>query len=193
MKKMLSKILISSAILCGLYGCSLITIQNPFADVNQLGTVVKLGESITIQGTNGPVTVEYAAPTKRRIIWDGESREISLLQSSELNGIYKDHAKLYSGPIGQIKDVEYVEHTVVLKSQADVNAFIKTSTEYGYEHRAREQMFVHLAVRKYFNFGIKSWSSKYLVVLIMKYEIDEKNGRSILAGGSPQEKGSPIK
>jgi len=161
-----------------LVGCTLM--RDPTADIHKLGTVVKLGHSITIKGIGGIVTVEYVDPTKRRIIFDGEAREIRLFKSSLLNGLYREHTGLHPSIEG-IKDVDYVESTSVYKSQADVDAMVDMFTEhYGYEHRPSEQILVYLEVRKYINFGIKFWNPKYMIIKIQKYAIDEKNGRSFL-------------
>ena len=98
MKKQISGLMgLLATVLC-FTGCTLT--RNPFADIHKLGTVVKPGQNITIQGTNGTVTIEYVAPTTRRIILNGESREIHLYKSSLLNGIYQESAKLQPSPIG---------------------------------------------------------------------------------------------
>lgn len=164
----------------GVAGCTLM--RDPFADVHKLGTVVKSGHSITIHGIEGIVTIEYVAPTKRRIVFDGEAREINLFKSFLLNGIYREHTKLHPS-IGKIKDVDYMETTAVFKSQADVDDMVNMFTEcYGYEHRPTEQMLVYSEVRKYFNLGLKFWNPKYMIIKIQKYKIDEKNGQPFLIG-----------
>ena len=80
-------------------GCSFT--QNPFADINKQGTVINPTESVTIQSKSGPVTIEYVAPTKRRIVWSGESREFNLLKSTGHAGVFAGtHFK--QGPINEI-------------------------------------------------------------------------------------------
>lgn len=185
MKKQLFVLMVLFATGFCFTGCTLT--RSPFADVHKLGTVVAPGHNITIPGTNGPVTIEYVAPTTRRITLNGESREICLYKSSLLNGIYKDRAKLQPTAIGQIKDVDYLEATAVLKSQDEADHFVKMCMGYGYTHIPEKQMLLYLEVRKYFNVGIKSWSPEYLVVMIRKYKIDEKNGHPHPIGEHPQQ------
>jgi len=165
------KHLLLTLLLLGLSGCTLFSLRTPFTDVQKLGTVLKPGENISIQNADGTVTVEYVAPTKRRIIWNGESREILLFKSSLVNGIYADRAKLRPGPIGKMKHVGYTEATAVFKSQAEVDNMISMFTGYGYEHRPEERMLVHLEVQRFSNLGLRFLETEYMTLVIKKYEI----------------------
>lgn len=147
------------------YGLTLITMRNPFADINKLGTVIKPGEKITIQNTNGTVTIEYSAPTKRWIIWNGESREIKLYKSSLLNGIYKDRALFKKGPIGDIYGVDYCESTATFKNEKDMEEFISN-------YDADPNMTNCVKKQTRFNFAIgKKGSKKYFFIQVIKYKL----------------------
>jgi hypothetical protein len=162
----------------GFSGCTLI--RTPFADVQKLGTVLKSGGSITIRNADRAVTVEYIAPTKRRIIWNGESREILLFKSSLLNGIYSDSAKLHPGSIGKLRYAGYTEATLVFKSQMDADVMIGGLIGYGYEHRPEEHMLVRLETQRYYSLGLKFLEAEHMDIIIYKYEIktEEKKGVS---------------
>ncbi len=168
MKKRLFSVFGLVAILCSLLGCSLITIQSPFADVNELGTVLKSGEKITIQTTIGPVVVEYAAPTKRRIIWNGKSREFGLLKSTQINGIYSGGSiKFKQSPIGNVYGVSYSESTRTFLSEAEYREHLHVYVEQlGFEHRTNTQMLVNCNVGE--NPFLKQ--RKYLYIGIEKYQ-----------------------
>jgi hypothetical protein len=171
MKKHIFGLLILFTILAApaTQGLSLITAQNPFADIDKLGTVIKPGESITIQNTNGTVTIEYVAPTKRRIIWNGESREISLLKSSLLNGIYSDRTKLEPSPIADIHGAAYCERTIIFENEADLKAFTSRHSESPrFENRTEKQM------RLYFEIGEKGRgkeAARFFFIQIIRYRL----------------------
>ena len=147
------------------YSLTMMTLQNPFADINKLGTVVRPCEGITIQSTNGTVTVEYSAPTKRRIIWNGESRDIGLLKSTVINGIYSGGiAKFEQGPIGNIYGVSYVESTITFSSDEEYRRYLYINVEgLGFEHREDDKVIVRVKVGG-------NDAKKYLYIGITKYQ-----------------------
>ena len=81
-----------------------IVAQHDFADIDKLGTVLDPEKSITIQDESGTVTVEYVAPTRRRIILNGETREFDVRKSWRINGVFAGEplVKFREGPIGDI-------------------------------------------------------------------------------------------
>lgn len=153
-------------------GCTLITLRNPFADASKLGTVIGEQEHLLIENSKGSVLIENIAPTRRRITWNSETRDIYLFKSSALNGIYGTVVTFRPGPIDQIKNVTYTESTFILKTQKDINNLIESYLGYGYEHRPDDHLLVYLDVREYYK---KGW--KLMVIGILKYELDEKTGR----------------
>jgi len=174
MKKHKLLIILSLVLIFSISGCSLISLRTPFTDIHKLGVVLKEGSNITIQNTNEIVTVEYLAPTTRRIIWNGESRKIFLFKSSLLNGIYNDHAKFHPNPIGKIKYIDYAESTSIFKSQKEANNMINLFKKNGYEHRKKEHLLILLRTEKIYNFGLKFWKTEYVSIFIKKYEINKK-------------------
>lgn len=155
----------------GVVGCTLK--RNPFVDVRKLGTVLKSGERIMIRNADGAVTVEYIDPTRRRIIWNGESREILLFKSSLLNGIYSDCAKLRPGSIGNLRDVEYTEATLVFESQMDADIMAGKLIGYGYEHRPKEHMLVRLETQRGYSLGLKLKFLETECMSIVIYRIEK--------------------
>jgi hypothetical protein len=154
-------------------GCTMITQETPCADISKLGVVLNPGESITIGSTNGIATVKYAAPTKRYIIWNGQSREISLRKSSPINGIYRERVKFREGAIGDVYGAGYQETTTVFSSDEEYQDFLQyiCPAKFGWEHRKNSQMFVRLDVRQ-------RGSKKYLYIWISKYRFQNGNGVS---------------
>ncbi len=106
-----------------LSGCTMISHNTPFANVENLGTVLRPGENLSITNKLGIVIVEYLAPTKRRIIWNGESRDISLSKSLYLNGIYTDGLRVKPS-MGDIDGIRYIETTPNIRTDSGLNKYI---------------------------------------------------------------------
>ena len=176
MKNISRKFLIVLAVLSApaAHSLNMITEQNPFADINKLGTVVKPDESVVIHNTNGTIRVEYAGPTKRRIIWNGESREISLMKSSMLNGIYNGRAVLEPGPLGDIYGVDYCENTEIFENENDLKKF----TAY-YDWNPRFKLYPEKHLRCYFAIAEKNSGffevKKYFFIQVIKYKLATEN------------------
>ncbi len=154
------------------YGCSFITLWTPLADINQLGTVIKPGEQVMIQHTNGAVTVKYASPSEREICWKGQSVKISLRKSSSINGIYgEEKVRLKDGAAGDIRSVLYQESTIDIASDEQYHDLIQywCPPRFGYEYRADSQMIVKYEIQG-------RGSQKRLCIWIHKYQRKE-NGR----------------
>jgi hypothetical protein len=142
--------------------------QNPFADINKQGIVIKLGESVTIQSTNGPVTIEYVSPTERRIIWNGESREFSLLKGAYHMGVFAE-TKFPHGPIKNVYGVNYGEGTIAFRTKSELQKYLTDVEKFGFEHRADAQMIVHCDVYEYTSVFLKK--RKWLYIGVEKYQI----------------------
>ncbi len=149
MKNHLFRGLVLFAIFQSSVGCYFT--QNPFADVNKLGTVLKQGESITIHSAIGPVTIEYIAPQKRRIIWNGESREFKVLKSSGHMGVFA-RSKFKQGPIKNIYGVSYAERTLSFRSEKELKKYLYT---YEFEHRVDTKMVVNCNIYEYTSLFLK--------------------------------------
>jgi len=164
-----------TTLILGILGCSFITLETPFADVHKLGTLIGLGESITIQSANGPIIVEYVAPTKRKIIWRGECREINLRKSATINGIYSDYAKLHPKPIGKVRSVSYEESTTTLKSKEEIERLINDCVPFGWEYMADEQLLVGVEVRS--RRGIRD--EEMLIIVLKKLRQGQESGKTL--------------
>ncbi len=113
-----------------LSGCTMISNNTPFANVEKLGTVLHPGESFSITNELGIVIVEYLAPTKRRIIWNGESRDISLSKSLYLNGIYTDGVKI-KPVIEDVYGIRYIEMTPNIRTDSGLNKYASSAESVG--------------------------------------------------------------
>ena len=152
--------LLSIIAICYLSSCSLITIQSPFADINNLGVILKPGESIIIDRVNS-VKIEYSAETKRRVVYMGESREFSLKKSKELNGIYGSMVNFKEGSIGDVKGISYTENTKIFKTKEEHKRYLHNTVDgLGFEYRANQDIIFHCDINK--------GRAKYLYVVITK-------------------------
>lgn len=165
MKKLM--ILMLATIVCWLSSCSLITVQSPFADVDRIGTIIEPGESVIIQNTNGLVEIKYSTPTKRRIVWQEESREISLLKSRQINGLYHPNAG-FDRPINDIHGVEYQESTTVFHAKSEMIEYLDYHLSHGFEYRERSNLLLMSDIGESLGFGWRPWRTKYLKVMIIK-------------------------
>jgi len=146
------------------FGCSFLTQQNPFSNIDKLGTVIKPDEHIILKSSIGLVTIEYASPTKRWLIWNGESIELSLMKSSKLNGIYGDVTNWWKPLFGNIYSVSYSESAIVFSSDKEYQKYLSYYiNELGFEHRTNTQMIVQCAIE-----------GKCLYIGIEKYKFSEK-------------------
>jgi hypothetical protein len=155
-----------------LSGCSFITLWTPIADINQLGTVIKPGEQVMIQHTNGTVTVKYASPTEREICWKGQSVKISLRKSSPINGIYGEkRLRLKDEGNEDIRSVSYLESTFNINSDEQNRNLIQAwcPPRCGYEYRTDSQMIVKYEIR---GRGFQ----KQLCIWIHKYQKEKETG-----------------
>lgn len=89
----------------------------PFADIENIGTVVSPTNSISITNELGVVTSEYIAPTKRRIWINDEYRDIDLRKSSIKNEIYTERCYFFHPPMGKIRGIGYTEGTMHFQTQ----------------------------------------------------------------------------
>ncbi|MBN2684043.1 MAG: hypothetical protein JXR40_02075 [Pontiellaceae bacterium] len=147
-----------------LAGCSLITIHNPFVDIDKLGVVLKNpDDSIFLTSKVGLIKIKHSAPTKRLFILNGESREFDLLKSSEINGIYSGGViKFKGGPIGGVSGISYTESTAIFSSKEEYGKHIDTLVDgLGFENRTNENIIV--------NCTISEGSSKYAYIGIERY------------------------
>jgi len=157
-------------ILC-CFGCSFLTQQSPFANINELGVVLSENESITIPTTNGVVTIKYVSPVERRIIWKGESRKIKLLKSKEINGIYHPNC-LFKTPISNIHGVGYAESTTVVYTTKEKMEYVNFLKKLGFVC-LKNNLFAQAEERKSFGFSWRPLPTYYLSIAIIKLEKSE--------------------
>ena len=172
-RRLLALMFLLSALLFCLPGCSFLTLATPFTDINKLGTVLESGKSITIQDECGTVTVEYVAPTRRRIILNGESREFSVYKSWVINGVFAGEpiTKLKEGPIGDIYFLSYNEETIMFSSNEEYEHYLDVLVvKGGDEHRTKEQLILG------FDIGDRPIGrKKYLGISILKYQFTDED------------------
>ena len=162
----LTTIFILSLSCLSMNGCSLITTTNPFANIDKLGTVIAPDRSVTIQSEVGPVTIEYAAPTRRRIIFNGEAREFKLSKNTQYMGV-KAAVKFKQDPIKDIYGVSYGEDTLPFRSESELNKFLGQCDLF--EHRLDDQMLVKCTVADHSIGFLKT--GKWFYITIYKYLI----------------------
>lgn len=151
-----------------LSSCTLITLQNPFANVHKLGTILGPDESITMPliGTGETMRIEYVAPTRRRIVLGKEEREFSLWKSSALNGIYVER-KFREKLGGKFVGISYVEATGNWKSEEDLQLYIARYESMGFEHREKEQLITRAIA------GTRQGGKPYILIGIDRYRLIE--------------------
>ncbi|MAI20224.1 MAG: hypothetical protein CMF28_03190 [Kiritimatiellaceae bacterium] len=160
------KLLILFGIFHCLYGCYIT--QNPFADITNQRAVIKPNQSITIESEIGPVSIEYMAPTKRRLVWNGEAREFSLLKAVERAGVFAE-TKFEQGPIKDIYGVKYNESTVTFSSHKEYQEYLHMYVEgFGFEHCMKKQQILNCGIGRVST----GWFSrkKYFYIGIAKYQ-----------------------
>lgn len=169
MRIKLLTLFVSLGIFLCLSGCYIT--KNPFADITKLGTVIEPDCPVTLQSEIGPVTIEYVAPTKRRLIWNGESREFNLQKSSQHMGVLAE-TEFKQGSIKNIYGINYSERTLTFRSEAELNKYIQTYDIF--RHQVDDQMIVRCQVGDRQSFFSKN--GKILYISVYKYQIaDEKD------------------
>lgn len=165
MKKIITTLILIATSLV-INGCYIT--RNPFADINKLGTVITPDQSVTIQSVIGPVTIEYVAPKKRRISLNGESREFSLMKSSEHMGVFAQ-TDFKQGSIQGISGINYGERTVSFRSEEEFQRYLKDHGQMlGLANQAENQLLVRCQV---YESGFWVFKAKEFYVTIHKYEI----------------------
>lgn len=153
-----------------LNGCNSIIFPTPWVDINEIGTVLESGQSITIESTNGTVVVEYIAPQKRRITWQNESIEITPVKSTYINGLF-DTVRFGRQPFVDLDELDYSERTLPFRTKEEFERhkdFLFETCEY----RPHDQISVYFDVWGHeLKYLWRKTYKKYMVLKILKYKI----------------------
>ena len=131
-----------------LFGCDMITINTPFANIDKLGTFVGPENSISITNDHGIVVIEYMDSLKRRITWNGESRTVKLHKSLYINGVFNSGSKIHPPLTGGITNIEYYEGTPFIDSEKYLDETLLYMKKLGYEYREGESIVVRSRIRE---------------------------------------------
>ena len=140
---------------------------NPVANVNKLGLVIDVNESITVTNSIGTVIIEHITPTQRRIVLDGHPQEFQFSKSSYNYGIFGTK-KFKHGSINNISGLSYRENTYSFYSETELQKFLRNydADADGYEHRKKDQMIISCSVGE----------GNMLYINLWKYEFSDPNG-----------------